>query len=115
MKTYLAEQPAWLECTEHVRTLAGKSVMVVDQGHRIPAQIDIRSADPDGTDRGKCALRVWQASITPLTPEWTSGGIPPTSQGHLWQVYLTADALALLHRNDCDPEDGDLMLEIPKT
>ncbi len=114
MRLYLSDQRTWVECTEGVRQLADKSITVIEQARRRPAKIRIQEADPDGPDAGKCTVVIWHASISPANPQWTSGEIPPVSQAHNWQVYLTEDGIAAVQRKDEDGGDDDLLLEVPE-
>jgi hypothetical protein len=114
MKTYLSANPVSLKPTSSIRALDGKSIVIVEEPHRTPAHIRVSDADPQSQHSGLCHVKVWQASIEPMNAKWAdTGSPPPTSQAHQWEMYLTEDALALIHPNEEDPEHGDLLLEVP--
>jgi hypothetical protein len=114
MKTYLSTQPVWLNPTSQIRALDDKSIVIADEGSRTAVHLRITDADPESRDAGMCSVIAWQASMSPMDVEWANvGSPPPTSQAHQWERYLTADALALIHQNEKDPEYGDLVLEVP--
>ena len=115
MKTYLSSNPVWLKPAESIRALHGKSIVVVEGQQRIPAHVRISDADSHSQHSGLCCVKVWQASIEGISVEWPEtdsrlGG----SQAHEWEMYLTEDALPLVHPNHEDAEYGELLLEIPE-
>ena len=114
MKRYLSSNPVWLKPTASIRALDGKSIVIVEKSHRTPTHIRVSDADPQSQHSGLCHVKVWQASIEPMNVKWAdTSSPPPTSQAHQWEMYLTEDALPLIHPNEEDPEHGDLLLEVP--
>jgi hypothetical protein len=116
MKTYLEPNPVWLKPTAAIRALDDKSILIVEEQHRTPAQIRVSEADPRSQHAGLCWVKVWQASIENMDVKWTDAGSgpPPTSQAHQWEMYLTGDALPLIRPNEEDRTYGELLLEVPE-
>jgi len=114
MKTYLSDKPVWLKPTASIRAIDGKSIVIVEGQHRIPAHIRVSDADSQSHDSGLCHMKVWQASIDPMNVKWADiGSSPPTAQAHQWEMYLTEDALPLIYPNQEDPEHGELIIKVP--
>jgi hypothetical protein len=114
MKTYLSPNTVWLKPTASIRELDGKSIVIVEEQHRTPAHIRVSDADLQSQHSGLCQVKVWQASIEPMNTKWAdTSSPPPTSQARQWEMYLTEDALPLIHRNEEDSEHGTLQLEVP--
>jgi|SRR6478735_9945195 len=114
MNKLLSTHPAWLKPTPQILALDGKSIVIADEGSRIPAHLRVADADPQSRDAGMCSVVAWQASMSPMDVEWANAGSPPpTSQAHQWERYLTEEALGLIQKNEEDSEYGDLVLDVP--
>jgi hypothetical protein len=109
----LSDQPAWVEPTDEIRALADKSVVIIEGNHRIPAKLRVRSADPQGANAGKCAVKAQQAMIG-NTIEWTDAGTtpPPTEQINAWEKFLNKAAITSIRENEEGPQFGELILKV---
>jgi hypothetical protein len=115
MKAYLSDTPVWLNATASTQALDGKSIVIVEGQYRTSAHIRVSDAEPQSQHSGLCHVKVWKASIDPMNVKWTDPGSPlPTARAHQWEMYLTEDALPLIHQNEENPAYGDLLLEVPE-
>ena len=114
MSSYLSTTPVFLTPTPEIRALNEKSILIiVPSGGETPAKLRVADADPNSPDAGKCSVAAWQASMDDV--EWADAGLgkpPPTTQTHIWQRFLTADAVKLIRPNEKDPT-YELLLRLP--
>jgi hypothetical protein len=113
MDTLLNEREVWMKPTPEIQALDKRTIVVEQDGHKTPATLRVRKADPNGPDAGKCSVAVWQTWVEGEN-EWANAGSKiPTGQSRSWQRYLPPQALKLIGKNPDGPQFGELYLVIP--
>ena len=118
MKEYLSTKPIWLDPSEKITALNGKSILIARSDNDItPAQLRVETAAPNSLERGKVSVIVWDVAV-PDEP-WEPVTMNPTAPqkfseiGH-WSQFLSQDALDLIRpRNDPSLPYAELLLALP--
>jgi hypothetical protein len=118
MSRYLLGTPVFLQPTLKIDQMDKKTLCIREGDSFHIATVRVEDADPQGINRGKCAVMVWNS--TPDEPDdepWvpvSSGLLPPISRTHYYERFLSQDAVDLIRpHNDPLLPESELLLVIP--